>query len=677
MNEYKKQDTAIISVISAAVFFLIIALFGRSVEAAGILKPVNGSQSQVYLVSHNVSVVINNGFAKTEVDQVFANSGDQDLEAIYSFPLPKNSSLSEVSLWINGQEVMGEVLEKQKAREVYEDQKAKGNETAIAEKDDYKTYDVSVYPVSAKSDTRVRLVYYQPLEIDLHIGRYVYPLQEGGVDEERLSFWSVDDKVSGAMSFEVVLKSAYPVKEVRLPGFMQQAVIEEVAQEESGNGQVIRASLQFPEGGALDRDIIFYYRLDDSTPARVELVPYKEAGEKEGSFMLVVTPGVSLKNITEGIDWTFVLDKSGSMSGAKIETLNRGMAKVIGGLSVNDRFRIVTFNNQAEDITSGFLPATPENVNRAASLVQSIVAGGGTAMHEGLSMGLKRLEEERTQALILVTDGVANVGPSQHADFMKLLENYDVRLFTIVIGNSGNTPLLDRIARESGGFNMSISPQDDIYGRILQAKNKVLQEALHDVEVKFSKGKADSLTPASPGTLYRGQQLVMFGKYQSGPVEITLRAKISGQQYEWKCSTVFPDVDEENPEIERLWALSAIESIMDEINLHGESERLKSRIVDLGTAYSLVTDYTSMVVIDDQAAEEYGIERKNQKRVEKERVAQQQRKASTPASKRVDNSNDGGAFKNTPAPGIGTGPVGPLAVILIGLGSLVARRRRS
>ena len=105
MNEHKKQDTAIVTVITAAIIVMVIALFGRSVQAAGILKPVNGDESQVSLVSHNVSVVINNGFARTEVDQVFANSGDHDLEAIYSFPLPKNSSLSEVSLWINGQEV--------------------------------------------------------------------------------------------------------------------------------------------------------------------------------------------------------------------------------------------------------------------------------------------------------------------------------------------------------------------------------------------------------------------------------------------------------------------------------------------------------------------------------------------------------------------------------------------
>jgi len=95
--------------------------------------------------------------------------------------LPKQASLSELSLWINGSEVIGEVLEKEQARKVHEEQKSQGKDTALAEKYDFKPFDVSVSPVRAQSETRVRLVYYQPLEIDLGIGRYLYPLAEGAM----------------------------------------------------------------------------------------------------------------------------------------------------------------------------------------------------------------------------------------------------------------------------------------------------------------------------------------------------------------------------------------------------------------------------------------------------------------------------------------------------------------
>ena len=348
MCREKNSSSLIISLIAALVFGLVLAVFGTS-QAAGLLKPKTGDQAQIGIKSHHVQVVINNGFARTEVDQVFVNTGDRDLEAVYSFPLPKQASLSELSLWINGQEVVGEVLEKQRAEKIYQDQKAKGNDTALAQKDEYKTFDVSVYPVKTTEPTRVRLVYYQPLEIDLNVGRYVYPLAEGGVDDERIAFWSVDSEVKESFSFDLLLKSTQPIKDIRLPGHPQALIepLNDPAGETAGNAYVYRVKLDYSKGATLTKDIIFYYRLDDSVPARVEFVAYKQAEDPSGTFMLTITPGASLARIAEGVDWVFVLDRSGSMGGLKINMLTDGVSRVINKMSPADRFRVVTFNDQA------------------------------------------------------------------------------------------------------------------------------------------------------------------------------------------------------------------------------------------------------------------------------------------------------------------------------------------
>jgi len=341
-------------------------VLGAQIQAAGLMKPVNGNPSDVFIKSHKVSVIINNGFARTEVDQVFGNKSGRDLEAIYSFPIPEQASLSELSLWINGKEVIGEVLEKEQAKQTYEQQKQKGNDTAIAEKNDFKTFDVSVSPVLADADTRVRLVYYQPLEIDLNVGRYVYPLAEGGVDEERISFWTIDDKIEGVFSFDLTLKSAFPISEIRTPGYTDQAQISKQPAEETTFGEVHQVHLSTGEGGGrLSEDIVVYYRLADDVPARVELVPYKQSTESTGTFMVVVTPAADLKPIAEGVDWTFVLDVSGSMQGAKISTLADGISRVLGKLNPNDRFRIVIFNQAAQDLTQGYIAASADQVQNA------------------------------------------------------------------------------------------------------------------------------------------------------------------------------------------------------------------------------------------------------------------------------------------------------------------------
>ena len=95
--------------------------------------------------------------------------------------------------------------------------KAAGRDAGITEKNSYRTFETRVSPVRARQDTRVRLVYLQPAEVDTGMGRYVYPLEEGGVDEQKLAFWTANEQVTGQFSFDLLIKSAWPVEAVRLP----------------------------------------------------------------------------------------------------------------------------------------------------------------------------------------------------------------------------------------------------------------------------------------------------------------------------------------------------------------------------------------------------------------------------------------------------------------------------
>jgi Ca-activated chloride channel family protein len=675
-----------------AVLLLCAATPGLS-RAAGLLKPNSGKADAIHIQSHTVHVTLNNGFARTEVDQVFKNNGDNDLEATYSFPLPKQASLSELSLWINGQEIVGEVLEKQRAVQAYETQKQKGHDVAMATKNDYKTFDVRVYPVRAHGETRVRLVYYQPLEIDLNVGRYVYPLAEGNVDEERICFWSVDDRVQGTFKFSLSLKSAFPVKDLRLPGYQDAAQIRRrgAESETEAAGEIYDVSLEMNENADLSHDIVFYYRLDDTVPARVEVIPYRANPNEDGTFMVVVTPGASLQPISQGADWTFVLDVSGSMKGDKITTLVDGVRKVIAKMSPSDRYRIVTFNERAHDFSGGFIEASPANVQRSLNRLNAIQAGGSTALYAGLEAAYNGLDNDRTQGLIIVTDGVANVGPSKYADLMQLHRRYDVRLFTFIIGNSANQPLLGALAKESGGFAMNISTSDDVIGRIMQAKTKLSHEAIYDVKLAFSGERVKDLTPAAIGNLYAGQQVLALGRYSGGgPAKVTLSGRISGEKKKWQCMANLPETDEDNPEIERIWALSHIEAVMDEIRDQGETDARIRRVTDIATEFSLVTDYTAMIVLNADEAEGLGIDRRNADRVHRERQAQARRAAQPVKHYRVDtpagngspstggsggqpNGGNGAMFGNNRSAGLGSGPVGPL---FLALAYAIGRRRK-
>jgi len=323
-------------------------------KAVGLLTPATQTDS-LDMENHQVDVVIEDGYAITTIEQTFSNPHTQDLEATYSFPVPRNAAVSEFTYWIDGKPVTAEVLEKQKARQVYTQEKQAGRETGLAEQDSHKTFDVKVWPVRGGDKAKIRLAYIQPVKLDTGIGRYIYPLEEGGVDEEKLAFWTAKQTVTASFRFNLQLRTDYPVDTLRLPKHSGA----QVTQNKDGTWSVHmnNASLNNPsyapvandttairlQNGdeenttqptartqpvTLDQDIVMYWRQAANEPARVDMVPYKKDATKRGTFMLTLTPGMDLQPITEGRDWVFVLDQSGSM-GSKIATLGEGSFSTI------------------------------------------------------------------------------------------------------------------------------------------------------------------------------------------------------------------------------------------------------------------------------------------------------------------------------------------------------------
>ena len=77
------------------------------------------------------------------------------------------------------------------------------------------------WPVRAGQATKIRFAYIQPAHVDTGIGRYVYPLEEGGVDEQKLAFWTANESVKEQFSFKLILRSAYPIDALRMPNQAQ------------------------------------------------------------------------------------------------------------------------------------------------------------------------------------------------------------------------------------------------------------------------------------------------------------------------------------------------------------------------------------------------------------------------------------------------------------------------
>lgn len=201
------------------------------------------------------------------------------------------------------------------------------------------------------------------------------------------------------------------------------------------------------------------------------------------------------------------------------------------------------------------------------------------------------------------------------------------------VGPRARRPLLRLLTKAIGGFHAGASNDDDIGGQLLLAKSKIAFEA----SVKFSGARVTDLTGEEPKRIYGGQQLALFGRYEShGPATVSLRA---------------------TPPTEA-----------------------KDAITNLGVNYQLVTDHTAMVVMSDESFAARGIERRNQQRTAVEHAAQAARANAPAKNYRVDTQQP--AFPSQ-APHVSRGGGGAIdrgmLALIIAIGALAAMRyfRRS
>ncbi len=112
---------------------------------------------------HRVRVEIRDGTAVTKIDQMFRNDFHADLEASYIFPIPEDAAIGDFALYVNGRRMGGEVLDRDRARQIYEQIVREMRDPGLLEYVGRNMFRARVFPVPAHGQTRVELEYTETL----------------------------------------------------------------------------------------------------------------------------------------------------------------------------------------------------------------------------------------------------------------------------------------------------------------------------------------------------------------------------------------------------------------------------------------------------------------------------------------------------------------------------------
>src|SRR5262249_35869819 len=189
----------------------VLLLGAGSAGAHGLLIPEEKTLPPLAMLSHNVGIHIDAQVAITRVEQVFRNHTDRVLEATYVFPVPKGASVDKFTMWVDGKEVKGELLDAAQARSVYESIVRRTQDPGLLEYMDNNLFRLRVFPVPAKGDLKVALSYKGVLGREKDLVEYVYPLKTDGKATQTLEAFGIDATIKSQHAVQNVYSPTHAV----------------------------------------------------------------------------------------------------------------------------------------------------------------------------------------------------------------------------------------------------------------------------------------------------------------------------------------------------------------------------------------------------------------------------------------------------------------------------------
>jgi Ca-activated chloride channel family protein len=574
----------------AALTITLLALVAicRTGAASGILIPEDEELPPLAIKTHRVSAVIDGHVATTRAEQVFLNSTNRRLEATYVFPVPRDAAIGDFALYMNGKRQSGEVLEAGKARKVYEDIVRRMRDPGLLEYMDDGLLRMRVFPIEAKSTVQVEVSYVHALRFESGVYEYAFPLKTG----------SRASSVLEDFTLAVDISSGHPIKNVYCP-------THEVGVTRKDDYHALAGFEK--TGFTLDSDLSIFYTVGEEDFG-LNLLTHRTQGS-DGFFALMISPRTEIpESKVMPKDVCFVLDTSGSMQDEnRIQSARDAVKFCLNALNRRDRFALITFSTGVEVYGDGLSRATAGAVSNALNHVSRLEARGGTALCAAALEALRlTTDRDRPYLVVLVTDGKPTVGVTEPEEIIQQVEQSNkrnVRVFTFGIAENLNVPLLDRIAATTRGYSEYMMPGSEIEARISTFFRKVSSPVLSDLKLGFGDVSVRDMYPQELPDLFRGSQLVVFGRYgEPGDAAVRLTGRVEGDEKEFIYDATFADERAGHGFLPQLWARRKIGFLLDEIRLHGESEELVTEITRLSREYGIATPYTSYLVLEDEDA---------------------------------------------------------------------------
>ncbi len=570
----------------------------------------------------DVRVEISGFLARAYVTQRFNNPFPEAIEAVYTFPLSEDSAVDDMTIRIGERTVKGKIKEREEARRIYNEARARGNLAALLDQERPNIFTQAVANIPPGATVEVEIAYIETLAYEEGAYEYSFPMVvgpryiPGAPTGKQGGGWSPDtDQVSDAsritppvappgtraghdISLEVALDAGVAIRDL-------ESSSHEILVDRPG---VSRAHVRLKEKAVLpNKDFRLRYAVAGERIADAVLTHSREEG---GFFTLILQPPkrVTVEDVTPK-ELVFVLDVSGSMSGFPIEKAKETMKLALDGLYPRDTFNLITFAGATKVLFPAPVPATAENLAHAQRFLASRQGGGGTEMMRAIRTALEPSDSsEHLRIVCFMTDGYVG---NDMAILDEVRRYSNARVFSFGVGSSPNRFLLDKMAEVGRGEVEYVSLQDDGSAAARRFHERVRNPLLTDIALDFGGLAVEDVYPKRIPDLFSAKPVIVKGRYAApGRGQVRLTGKMSGRPFAREIAVKLGSKAPGHGALASLWARAKVDDLMGQdwagIQNRTPREEIKAEITQLGLTYRLMTQFTSFVAVEETIVTEGG-----------------------------------------------------------------------
>ncbi len=564
----------------------------------------DGGMQHVASLATDVRFDVHGLVAEVHVVQRFHNEGATWLEAEYVLPLPEGAAVHDLTLHVGARTIVGEIREKQQAREEYAAAASRGQRASLVEAMSGNLFRTALANVAPGEDVEVEIGYWQ--RIDYQDGafalsfpltftpRYTQPAAPAATaapDTASAGTASADTASPDAanpaapatpaprVTLQVELDPGLPLATVESPSHAVHV------EPRAGRYTIRLATTDIPA----DRDFVLRW-VPKPLAAPAAALFSEHTADADYALLMLVPPTLPATPLPREL--ILVIDTSGSMEGGSLIQAKAALDLALGRLTPRDRFNVIRFSSDTTQLFDQAAPADPQDVQLAREWVAQLKAEGGTEMAPALHAALAGTAPDGyVRQVVFATDGAVD-----NAEALYTLIETELgtsRLFPVGIGSAPNAHFLAKAAQRGRGAEIVVRDLGEVGARMQTLFDKLDHPTLRDLQLRWP--VAAETYPQRLPDLYHGEPLIAVARLERAGGAIEALGTLAERP--WSQTLRF-DARAGASGLARLWARQKIDELEDAIDRGADETTTRQAILDLALAQHLVSRYTSLVAVD-------------------------------------------------------------------------------